>query len=322
MINFITKTSLLSKKVMEAPRYVQKLRTNDIFLVYEQFDKFITFIMNMFENREFCKKTRLFQNFVYMLFLDLIKIYNVFYIMTTEILDRFKRMSHKEMEKAFAMYKNFINFTTSVKKEANTIPLHFGFVFKAPNYYTPDPKLENSLKRCMEQKEAGVSGYADEDLEGFDIPKEHNFADYDDDYENRKQFQDDDDDSDDEDLDVDILADVKRAEEFATASQPSRASSMAGEEEKINIDQFNTAALDDLLGNAISDTMGRDPQPADDVFAGENQYSQSTPSDGNDLMNMGGMSFPDEQPQPVAKAEGTTLDDIFNEPQPTEPSTA
>ena len=186
LINFITKTSLLSKKVMEAPRYVQKLRTNDIFLVYEQFDKFITFIMNMFENREFCKKTRLFQNFVYMLFLDLIKIYNVFYIMTTEILDRFKRMSHKEMEKAFAMYKNFINFTTSVKKEANTIPLHFGFVFKAPNYYTPDPKLENSLKRCMEQKEAGVSGYADEDLEGFDIPKEHNFADYDDDYENRK----------------------------------------------------------------------------------------------------------------------------------------
>ena len=50
LINFITKTSLLSKKVMEAPRYVQKLRTNDIFLVYEQFDKFITFIMNMFEN--------------------------------------------------------------------------------------------------------------------------------------------------------------------------------------------------------------------------------------------------------------------------------
>ena len=76
-------------------------------------------------------------------------------------------MSQKDMEKAFAMYKNFINFTATVKKEANTIPLHFGFVFKAPNYYTPDPKLEKSLQRCIETKADG--GYADEDLEGFEF---------------------------------------------------------------------------------------------------------------------------------------------------------
>jgi len=144
LINFISKTSLLSKKVSEAPRYVKKLRTSDLFIVYDQFNKFITQIFSIFENKEFCKKARLFQNFVYMLFLDLIKIYNVFQIMMAEILDRFKKMSLKDMEKSFGIYKSFLKFTENVKKEANVIPLHFGFVFKAPNYQL-DPKLEKTL---------------------------------------------------------------------------------------------------------------------------------------------------------------------------------
>ena len=91
------------------------------------------------------------------------------------------------------------------------------------------------------------------------------------------------------------MADVKRAEEFATASQPSSSGRATGsEEEKINIDQFNTAALDDLLGNAMADTMAQ-ASSNDDVFATENQYSD--PAGSNDLMNMGGMSFPDDKPQ-------------------------
>ncbi len=60
LLKFISKTSLLSKKVSEAPKYVKKLATNDIFLVYDEFEKFITIIMQVFENKEFCRKTRLF----------------------------------------------------------------------------------------------------------------------------------------------------------------------------------------------------------------------------------------------------------------------
>jgi len=80
-----------------------------------------------------------------MLFLDLIKIYNIYYILVTEILDRFKKMPLKEMEKSLTVYKNFLRFTEDVKREANIIPLNFGFVFKSPSYYVPDPKLEKSL---------------------------------------------------------------------------------------------------------------------------------------------------------------------------------
>ena len=123
LIKFITKTSLMSRKVQEAPRYIKKLRTSDIIMVYEQFDKFVNQILAIFENKEFCLRTRLFQNFVYMLFLDLIKIYNIFYIMVTEILDRFKNMTFQDMEKSFKIYRNFIKFTDDVKKEANAIPI-------------------------------------------------------------------------------------------------------------------------------------------------------------------------------------------------------
>jgi hypothetical protein len=77
-----------------------------------------------------------------MLFLDMIKIYNLYYILITEILGRYKKsLNLQEMEKAYKMYNDFIQFNEIVKREANSIPMLFGFNFKAPNYYVPDSKL-------------------------------------------------------------------------------------------------------------------------------------------------------------------------------------
>ena len=215
MLKFISKTSLLSKKVSEAPKYVKKLNTSDIFLVYEEFDKFITIIFQVFENKEICRKSRLYQNFIYMMFLDLIKIYNVFYIMVTEILDRFKRMNMRDMERAYEIYKAFLGFTENVKREANSIPLVFGFVFKNPSYYTPDPKLEKTLQRCMQSKEMGGG----EDFDDADFGMGDDFE-AEDVYENRgfEQGGDSDDEEDDDIGGIDILGDVKQAEQFATHS--------------------------------------------------------------------------------------------------------
>ena len=64
------------------------------------------------------------------------------------------------MEKAFKMYQAFISYNEMVKWEANNIPLLFGFVFKAPNYYIPDTKLAKTLERILDQKRAG--GQTDE----------------------------------------------------------------------------------------------------------------------------------------------------------------
>jgi hypothetical protein len=61
----------------------------ELFSTYESFDALVTQIFNIFEHQNFCKRTRLYSNVIFMLFADLIQIYKVFYIVVTEILERF-----------------------------------------------------------------------------------------------------------------------------------------------------------------------------------------------------------------------------------------
>jgi hypothetical protein len=141
-----------------------------------------------------------------MLLIDLIKIYNLYYILITEILGRYKKgLNLQEMERAFKMYKDFINFSEIVKREANSIPMIFGFPFKSPNMYVPDGKLLKNLEKILEQKRGGREP-ADFDDE---VAIERNGGDDYDYGQERHQFDKDDEDSGEEDLDgVDILSDV------------------------------------------------------------------------------------------------------------------
>jgi hypothetical protein len=50
-----------------------------------------------------------------MLFKDLIKVYKVYYLHITEILDRFTKLSLEDGQKAFIMYHNFVNVTDAIK---------------------------------------------------------------------------------------------------------------------------------------------------------------------------------------------------------------
>ena len=152
------------------------MKNKDIFSAYESFDSIITQIIQMFENNDFCRKYRLHQNFIYMIFLDLVKVYNVFYIMTMETLDRYKRMSSTEMNKALVLYKNFCSFTDTLKKEANTVPMLFGFSFKEPNYYKPDSRKEKAMKNALRDKESGGDGFAYDDEFADDMLSKKNFS--------------------------------------------------------------------------------------------------------------------------------------------------
>lgn len=44
----------------EGPNYAKKLKSRDILMIYDQFEIFYTQILNIFENKEFCRKYRLF----------------------------------------------------------------------------------------------------------------------------------------------------------------------------------------------------------------------------------------------------------------------
>lgn len=122
----------------------------------------ITQIFNIFEHQNFCKRTRLFSNVVYLIFIDLLQIYKVFYVLVTEILERFSEMSVEYAKKAFVVYQNFVNLTKVMKTKADKIMIEFDFTIKLPSYYTPDASLVETLKICIEQKQKGGASNLDQ----------------------------------------------------------------------------------------------------------------------------------------------------------------
>jgi hypothetical protein len=62
-----------------------------------------------------------------MLFKDLIKVYKVYYVHITEILERFSGLDVEDMKKAFIMYQNFVNLTDGIKTRANKLIYTFNF---------------------------------------------------------------------------------------------------------------------------------------------------------------------------------------------------
>lgn len=81
-----------------------------------------------------------------MLFKDLIKVYKVYYVHITEILERFPSLQHDDMKKAFVMYQNFVNLTEGIKTKANKLIYTFNFPIQLPDFYNPEKGLVDTLK--------------------------------------------------------------------------------------------------------------------------------------------------------------------------------
>lgn len=103
---------------------VDELLTN-----YEHFDGLIQQIFNFYEHHNFCKRTRLFQNVVFVMFQDLVQIYKAFYILVTEILERFPNLALDQAKKAFVVYQNFVTFTDIMKTKVDKIKIEFNFAY-------------------------------------------------------------------------------------------------------------------------------------------------------------------------------------------------
>ena len=80
------------------------MRTSQILRNGDYFEEIMAKIFAQFSNSDFCRQTRLFSNLVFMLFKDLIKVYKVYYVHITEILERFEALRADECKKAFQMY--------------------------------------------------------------------------------------------------------------------------------------------------------------------------------------------------------------------------
>jgi hypothetical protein len=300
---------VLSIRISEVTRNIKKLKNKDIFTHYEGFDAMISQIVQMFESSDFCRKYRLYQNFIYMIFLDLVKIYNVFYIMTMETLDRYKKMNPSEMNKALVLYKNFCNFTNTLKKEANTIPMLFGFTFKEPNYYKPDAKKERAMKNAMKDNERGGfdedqdGSFGDEmpDLDGQDANQQDNY------YDEAKEDEDEGDS--DGDYNFDILGDARKIEQMASVHGSKRSATMVGKSQKIKVDDFNTAALDDLLAGEVKPPMRSETTKQTSHAGNDDEWDPFANNDGNVYSTEQPSSVPVSSAKPAAKSGNIFGDD-------------
>jgi hypothetical protein len=104
LYTFKLKSTILSVRLSEVSAKLKNAPTSEILANYESFDALITQIFSIFEHQTFCKRTRLFSNVIYLLFTDLLQIYKVFYVIVTEILERFSEMSVDQAKKGFIVY--------------------------------------------------------------------------------------------------------------------------------------------------------------------------------------------------------------------------
>jgi len=126
-VNVANKTDILTKPMSKISEEVRALRTSEILKNYEFFEALVSQIFSQFIHANFCRQTRLFSNYIFMLFKDLIKVYKVYYVHITEILERFSGLSNDEAKKAFVMYQNFVNLTEGIKTKANKLIYTFNF---------------------------------------------------------------------------------------------------------------------------------------------------------------------------------------------------
>ena len=75
LVNFVCICQLFSISLGDLLNYSKSLKVNELFTIFNKIDQLIEQIFKMFEERNFCKKYRIFQNIIFLLFIDLGKIY-------------------------------------------------------------------------------------------------------------------------------------------------------------------------------------------------------------------------------------------------------
>lgn len=127
-LNVAVKTDILTKVMKNISAEVQKLETRQILKNQDYFESLMKRIFDFFSTQAtFCRQTRLFSNVIFMLFKDMIKVYKVYYVHTTEILERFANLGFEDAQKAFKMYQAFVELTSQMKPKASKLIYEFNF---------------------------------------------------------------------------------------------------------------------------------------------------------------------------------------------------
>ena len=72
-------------------------------------------MFRLFEERNICKRHRLFQNIIFLVFIDLGKIYQSYYLLVTTMLGGIGEMSLQDCKRCYLAYTNFVRINKEVR---------------------------------------------------------------------------------------------------------------------------------------------------------------------------------------------------------------
>ena len=72
----------------------------------------------LFEERNFCQKYRIFQNIIFLVFIDLGKIYQSYYLLITTMLGWIADMEVQDCKRSYLAYTNFVRINKEVRQMA------------------------------------------------------------------------------------------------------------------------------------------------------------------------------------------------------------
>ncbi len=95
---------------------------------------------------------RILQSVIYLVFVDLLQIYQSYYLLISVMLEKFDGMTLKDAKRAFIIYLNFMKINKEIRKMASSIIQEFNIKIDI-SFYEIDTKVIEALKISIETKE-------------------------------------------------------------------------------------------------------------------------------------------------------------------------
>mmetsp|Transcript_28447 Transcript_28447/g.21252 ORF Transcript_28447/g.21252 Transcript_28447/m.21252 type:complete len:172 (+) Transcript_28447:629-1144(+) len=84
-------------------------------MIISRVDELIELCFKLFEKKSCSNSNRLLSSIFYQLYVDLIKIYQAYYLLVTVVLEVFAQLSTMDMKRSLIIYSNFIHMNQEIK---------------------------------------------------------------------------------------------------------------------------------------------------------------------------------------------------------------
>ena len=118
LVNFVCVCQLFSISLNDLLHYTKSLKVSELFTIFNKIDQLIEQILKMLEERSFCKKYRIFLNIIFLLFIDLGKIYQSYYLLISTMLGYISDMDVIDCKRSYLAYSNFVRINKEVRQMA------------------------------------------------------------------------------------------------------------------------------------------------------------------------------------------------------------